>query len=83
MRPLQHSWRAADSVPDLQASSPLLTSAAVMVRLGYKNRSSFWQFIKSSGVPHIRLNQRRIMFDPRALNAWLDRRSIGSVRHHR
>lgn len=58
----------------------LLSGTEVMIRFGYTNRSSFWQFIKSSGVPHIRFNQRKIMFDSRALDGWLARRSVGRQR---
>ncbi len=52
-----------------------LKSSAVMEMLGYKNRASFWDFVRRSGVPHVRLNQRRIMFDEIALADWLNRRS--------
>lgn len=65
----------------VETSPPrLLSGTEVMLRFGYKNRSSFWQFIKSRGVPHIRFNQRKIMFDPRALDGWLARRSVGRHR---
>lgn len=51
----------------------LVTSTDVRAFFGYSQKSSatFWQFIHSRGVPHIRLNSRRIMFDPQALNHWL------------
>ena len=52
-----------------------LRSAAVMALLGYRNRASFWEFVRRSGVPHVRLNARRIMFEEQALRAWLGRRS--------
>ena len=52
-----------------------LKSAAVMALLGYRNRASFWAFVRHSGVPHVRLNARRIMFEEQALLAWLARRS--------
>lgn len=52
-----------------------LKSDAVMQLLGYRNRSSFWEFVRRSGVPHVRLNPRRIIFEERALNDWLSRRS--------
>lgn len=53
----------------------LLTSSAVMALFGYRNRSAFWDFVRRDGVPHIRFNQRRIMFEEQALNDWLARRS--------
>jgi predicted DNA-binding transcriptional regulator AlpA len=55
-----------------------LKSSAVMEMLGYKNRASFWDFVRRSGVPHVRLNQRRIMFDEIALADWLARRGSQS-----
>ena len=50
-----------------------------MKYFGYTNRSSFWDFVKRCGVPHIRLNSRRIMFDERALADWLNRRTVGKT----
>jgi predicted DNA-binding transcriptional regulator AlpA len=52
-----------------------LKSTAVMTLLGYTSRASFWEFVRRSGVPHIRLNARRIMFEEKALLAWLAQRS--------
>ena len=52
-----------------------LRSTAVMALLGYRNRASFWEFVRRSGVPHVRLNARRIMFEEQALRAWLAHRS--------
>lgn len=46
-----------------------------MEKPGYKDRTSFWQWVYSEGVPHIRLSARRIVFDPPQLNDWLARRS--------
>jgi len=54
-----------------------LKSSAVMAALGYRNRCSFWEFVRRQGVPHVRLNARRILFDERALADWLDRRTAG------
>ena len=53
----------------------LLKSAEVMVAFGYHNRAAFWEFVKRSGVPHIRFNARRIMFDELALAEWIAKRS--------
>lgn len=62
------------------APDRFLKSGAVMTLLGYKNRASFWEFVRRSGVPHIRLNPRRIVFDGRAIYDWLERRSSGQKR---
>jgi hypothetical protein len=60
-------------------SGGLVSSKVVMPRLGYRNRASFWEFVRRHGVPHIRFNARRIMFEPNALNNWLSRRSSNGV----
>jgi predicted DNA-binding transcriptional regulator AlpA len=52
-------------------------SNEVMQLLGYGDRGAFWQFVRRSGLPHHRLNQRRILFERTALNAWLAARSVG------
>jgi hypothetical protein len=38
-----------------------------MELLGYQDRASFWDFVRRSGVPHVRLNARRILFEEQAL----------------
>ena len=55
----------------------LLQAPDVMKRFGYTNRAAFFQFVHANGVPHIRFNARRIMFDPAAIDAWLDKRRVG------
>jgi len=67
------------SLTTASSSRPLLTSAAVMERLGYADGPSFYRFVRSAGLPHIRLNARRIMFDEATLNDWLARRTIGKA----
>ncbi len=54
-----------------QACRPLLKSSEVMMRFGYRNRTSFHAWVKSQAVPHIRINSRRIMFSEAALSDWL------------
>lgn len=53
----------------------LLKSSDVMKRFGYASRAAFWEFVRRDGVPHVRFNARRIMFEERALEDWLSRRS--------
>lgn len=50
-----------------------------MKRLGYTNRGSFWLFCHAAGVPYIRLTPRTCRFDERALEAWIERRTIGGA----
>lgn len=52
-------------------------SAEVMRDLGFTDKSAFWVFVKREGVPHIRLNARHIVFEPAALDGWLNRRRVG------
>lgn len=59
-------------------SSALWSSDQVMTKLNYHDKSAFWLFVHSSGLPHLRLNSRRILFDPRAVEAWLKKRAIGT-----
>jgi hypothetical protein len=54
-----------------------LKSSVVMTALGYRNRCAFWEFVRRQGVPHVRLNARRILFDEQALADWLNSRSAG------
>ncbi len=56
-----------------------LRAPAVMEITGHRNRSAFWQFVHTSGVPHIRLNRRNIVFDQAALNCWLAARTVGGA----
>jgi predicted DNA-binding transcriptional regulator AlpA len=54
-----------------------LKSSEVMKRFGFTSRPGFWAFIHRSGVPHIRLNARNIVFPRAALEAWEAKRSVG------
>ena len=68
---------------DFPATSPnaflsgrrYVKSSVVMGLLGYQNRAAFWAFIRQAGVPYVRLNARRIMFEEQALADWLNRHS--------
>lgn len=55
-----------------------LRSDKVMQLLGYSDRSAFWQSVKRSGIPFVRINQRRCIFEESQIRAWLDRRTVGS-----
>jgi predicted DNA-binding transcriptional regulator AlpA len=54
-----------------------LKSGEVMRALGYSDRPAFWAAIKAAGIPFIRVNSRRCLFDEAAVLAWLDERTIG------
>jgi hypothetical protein len=59
----------------MQSPHNLIKSSVVMAFFGYTNRASFWHFVKTKGVPCVTLNAQRIMFDPVALNHWIEKRS--------
>ena len=61
-----------------QLSQTRLCSAQeIRTLFRYKSPSAFWEFAKSSGLPHIRLNARRILFDRAAVEDWLRQRAVG------
>ena len=61
-----------------QFDKPLLTSKEVMDYFKYTDVTGFWEFVKREGVPHIRIAQRKILFNQDALEQWVKRRSIGN-----
>jgi predicted DNA-binding transcriptional regulator AlpA len=54
-----------------------LKASEVMPLLGYSDLSAFWVAVKNSGIPYIRINKRRCLFEESAVRAWLDARTIG------
>ena len=48
-----------------------------MAFFGYKNLTSFMVFVRAEAVPFIRLNARKVVFNPDALEQWIKRRSVG------
>lgn len=45
-----------------------------MALLGYKDSASFYQTVRTEGIPAIRVNSRRFLFPRAELNAWLESR---------
>lgn len=56
-----------------------LSASEVMPMLGYSDRSAFWQACKSAGIPFIRINARRCVFEESSVRSWLDSRTVGRV----
>ncbi len=52
----------------------MLSSNEVMAMFGYKDRKSFWDFVRKKNVPHIRLNARVIRFERGPLEEWKQKR---------
>lgn len=48
-----------------------LTAKEIMAITRHRNRAAFWNFVHRSGVPHIRLNSRHIIFDEQTVCDWL------------
>ena len=55
----------------------LITSNELARVLGYNNRAAFWDAVRRAGIPYIRINARRFMFDAAEVEAWLERRKVG------
>jgi hypothetical protein len=69
-------------VPKKLDSSPLserrfLNSNIVRKLLGYSDSASFFAGVRTSGIPHIVINRKKILFDEIAVNAWLESRTVG------
>jgi hypothetical protein len=64
---------------NINPQSLLRPTSWAMQRLGYSNRSAFWSFCRTSGLPYFKLNARTARFDERAVDAWLDRRRVGGA----
>lgn len=58
----------------------LIPAAVVMKRMGYTNTQSFMVAVRRAGIPFVRVNRRRIGFEPRAVDAWIESRSTGRRR---
>ena len=57
-----------------------LKTEAVMRLFGYSDRAAFLVAVHSAGIPYVRINARRFLFEESAINAWLESRTVGGVR---
>ena len=55
----------------------LITSQELARILGYSSRPAFWEAVRRAGIPFIRINARRFMFDEAEVEAWLEKRKVG------
>ena len=67
----------ADRQPE---TASFLNSRVVMTRFGYQDNSAFWAFVRAQGVPFVRLNARKLVFDAASLEAWISKRTVGTPR---
>ena len=57
-----------------------LNTGAVMRMLGYSNAQAFWVAVRSAGIPFIRINARKSIFDESAIMQWLESRTVGGAK---
>lgn len=63
-------------VPGIPGQSPRFYSAQfVKAELGYRNAGAFFDAVRRHGIPHVRINARRIVFPVQQYNDWLARRN--------
>jgi hypothetical protein len=60
-----------------QVKPLLIPSDQAAPLFGYDNTMSFLRTVKKEGIPHVRVNSKRIMFDPDALQDWIRSRTVG------
>lgn len=56
---------------------PLVTPEEVMAVLRYTDRDSFMHMARRKGIPRVRINARKILFDRVGTELWIRRRWIG------
>ena len=54
----------------------VLTTEQAMRRLGYTDADAFRDAVHEQGIPYVRMNKRRWMFEAIALDAWIAERRI-------
>lgn len=72
----EQTTRTADS-PLVICGQRILRPEAVMRQFGYSDCTTFWQAVKRSGCPYIRITKRRAVFREGDLAAWMDARMEG------
>ena len=66
------------SAPSKLRLEHLISERELCHRTGW-NRTTIWRFRnrKRDGLPHYRLPNGRVMFDPRQIDIWIERFSVG------
>lgn len=59
-------------------SDNLTTSEAARL-LRYESEVCFRRAVAREGIPHVRVNARRMLFPRSALEAWMQRRTVGGA----
>lgn len=58
------------SLAPAAASTDEVPVETLMAELGYKSRSSFFTAVHSKGIPHLRVNKRKVVFYRNEVEAW-------------
>jgi predicted DNA-binding transcriptional regulator AlpA len=56
-----------------------LRTEKVRELLGYNDTAALMQAARAAGIPFVKINGRRILWDEDAVNAWLESRTVGGV----
>lgn len=72
---IQHNDEPASLIP----ADTYLSSEEVMTLLGYKTPGAFYYAVHASGIPHVKITRKRVLFPKNALYAWLNSRTLGRV----
>lgn len=59
------------------SEAKFLQTSEVMKLLRFSDRASFWHTARTAGIPFIRVNARRALWEESAVRDWLNRRSVG------
>lgn len=57
-----------------------LKTEAVMALLGYTDKGGFLAAARAAGIPFLRINSRNFKWEESAVQAWIDRKTIGGVK---
>ena len=74
---MNHSPNLPANTAPILGGLRLLRSCEVKSLLGYGDTGAFWAAVRAAGIPHIRINPRRIVFEEAAVKAWLESRTVG------
>ncbi len=74
------AWVVMSNPTTTSDQAPALKSSAwAMALFGYRSKAAFWTFVRTAGVPCVRLNARVIRFDQGAVESWIASRSTAAT----
>jgi hypothetical protein len=60
-------------------SHDYLTGPEAQQLFRYANAAAFYEFVRRSGVPFVKLNGRRCLFPVAAVQAWISSHTVGET----